>query len=214
MNESGRTARASALERSLRASALDRALRRAAVRECERHAPGLRDAVLEAIRAPERAQVRRFTTWKLAASVAALFTLAALGVFAARIVRDESAATAARDARDATAVREESAATAARDVWDGTAARGMGRDPELAVPRALPHAASVANSSRGVVPAIAGPVGAPRPASRDLLARTLPESRALDTALRGELAELGRDTLALARFVFESARLGPPPSGS
>lgn len=196
MNESDRTARASALERSLRASALDRALRRAAVRECEKHAPGLRDVVLEAIRAPERAQVRRFTTWKLAASVAALFTLAALGVFAARIVR------------------EESAATAARDVWDGTAARGMGRDPELAVPRALPHAASVANSSRGVVPASAGPVGAPRPASRDLLARTLPESRALDTALRGELAELGRDTLALARFVFESARLGPPPSGS
>lgn len=196
MNESGRTARASALERSLRASALDRALRRAAVRECEKHAPGLRDVVLEAIRAPERAHVRRFTTWKLAASVAALFTLAALGVFAARIVR------------------EESAATAARDVWDGTAARGMGRDPELAVPRALPHAASVANSSSGVVPAIAGPVGAPRPASRDLLARTLPESRALDTALRGELAELGRDTLALARFVFESARLGPPPSGS
>lgn len=196
MNESGRTARASALERSLRASALDRVLRRAAVRECEKHAPGLRDVVLEAIRAPERAQVRRFTTWKLAASVAALFTLAALGVFAARIVREESAATAARDA------------------WDGTAARGMGRDPELAVPRALPHAASVANSSSGVVPAIAGPVGAPRPASRDLLARTLPESRALDTALRGELAELGRDTLALARFVFESARLGPPPSGS
>lgn len=196
MNESDRTARASALERSLRASALDRALRRAAVRECEKHAPGLRDVVLEAIRAPERAHVRRFTTWKLAASVAALFTLAALGVFAARIVREESAATAARDA------------------WDGTAARGMGRDPELAVPRALPHAASVANSSRGVVPAIAGPVGAPRPASRDLLARTLPESRALDTALRGELAELGRDTLALARFVFESARLGPPPSGS
>lgn len=196
MNESGRTARASALERSLRASALDRVLRRAAVRECEKHAPGLRDVVLEAIRAPERAQVRRFTTWKLAASVAALFTLAALGVFAARIVREESAATAARDA------------------WDGTAARGMGRDPELAVPRALPHAASVANSSRGVVPASAGPVGAPRPASRDLLARTLPESRALDTALRGELAELGRDTLALARFVFESARLGPPPSGS
>lgn len=196
MNESDRTARASALERSLRASALDRALRRAAVRECEKHAPGLRDVVLEAIRAPERAHVRRFTTWKLAASVAALFTLAALGVFAARIVREESAATAARDA------------------WDGTAARGMGRDPELAVPRALPHAASVANSSRGVVPASAGPVGAPRPASRDLLARTLPESRALDTALRGELAELGRDTLALARFVFESARLGPPPSGS
>lgn len=196
MNESGRTARASALERSLRASALDRVLRRAAVRECEKHAPGLRDVVLEAIRAPERAHVRRFTTWKLAASVAALFTLAALGVFAARIVREESAATAARDA------------------WDGTAARGMGRDPELAVPRALPHAASVANSSSGVVPAIAGPVGAPRPASRDLLARTLPESRALDTALRGELAELGRDTLALARFVFESARLGPPPSGS
>lgn len=196
MNESDRTARASALERSLRASALDRALRRAAVRECEKHAPGLRDVVLEAIRAPERAHVRRFTTWKLAASVAALFTLAALGVFAARIVREESAATAARDA------------------WDGTAARGMGRDPELAVPRALPHAASVANSSSGVVPAIAGPVGAPRPASRDLLARTLPESRALDTALRGELAELGRDTLALARFVFESARLGPPPSGS
>lgn len=205
MNESDRTARASALERSLRASALDRVLRRAAVRECEKHAPGLRDVVLEAIRAPERAQVRRFTTWKLAASVAALFTLAALGVFAARIVREESAATAARDVWDG---------TAARGVWDGTAARGMGRDPELAVPRALPHAASVANSSSGVVPAIAGPVGAPRPASRDLLARTLPESRALDTALRGELAELGRDTLALARFVFESARLGPPPSGS
>jgi hypothetical protein len=42
----------------------------------------------------------------------------------------------------------------------------------------------------------------------------LPESRALDVALRGELAGLGRDTLAGARFLFERARLGPPPRGS
>lgn len=186
---------------NVRTDALGRALRRAAERECERHAPGLRDAVLAQIATPELARSTPRKEWRAAASLAALFVVGALAFSAWRAARGELARPAARD---------ELAWRAACGELDQRAERGTGRDPELAVPRVAPlHEALVAQAAPRVPDAERGV-----PRGRDFLARTLPESRALDAALRGELAGLGRDTLAGARFVLERARLGPPARGS
>jgi len=166
-----------------RTDALGRALRRAAERECARRTPGLRERVLASLAEPEALPSKPHASWRVAASVAALFTVGALALFAWRAARAE---------------------------WDWSAARGTERDPELAVPRVAPQG-EVA-SAHGALRTRESSANAPR--ERTFLARTLPESRALDVALRGELAGLGRDTLAGARFLFERARLGPPPRGS